>query len=678
MALFNSIKSYAAKTAERARKMDRHQEASSAVVGSAQEKAAAAPLPGDDVALPNSHDWSHGYPTTTFIDEKSGLLTSHTDGAGLIPDNMTVYSLYADRARRTPDSPMLHFRQDDKWVYRTGSEVLEDIRSTAKGLIHYGFKKGDTVAFMCQTSYEWDIVDAAVLAIGGVIATIYDTDSAEQIRLIVNNSDARMLIVQTKPMREKADGAIEECPSLERIACLETGALEEIQAYGETVTDEELDERINAVQKTDLCSIIYTSGSTAAPKGVEMTHEHYCTLAKNLTAFIPDLVNDENGSILLFLPQAHTFARAISYGVISASMQVYISQGLKSLLSDLQESKPTVVIGVPRVFEKIYNAASQKAGHGAKGAVFAQAALAARAYMSDVAKRGKPTAKNVLRRAAFDPIVYSSLREVLGGRAKWIVSGGAPLDHTLLSFFRGANIPVYEGYGLTETTAPCAFCPLGTPYRAGSVGIPFPGFSIRIAHDGEIQVKGTCVFHRYHKNPQTTAAAFTSDGWYGTGDLGRLSNDGFLYITGRKKDLIITAGGKNVSPRPIEEIIERSPIVSQALVLGDKRPFISALVTLDEESLRSWLESKGMDVQMPMEEAAQNAVVRAEIQEYVDKANEGVSRAESVRKFIVLPEEFSQSNGLMTPSMKVIRPKVIERYTDLLNTQMYTPKKKSE
>ncbi|OZG49950.1 AMP-binding protein [Bombiscardovia coagulans] len=674
MALLNSIRSYAAKTTDRVRKTNHRQGAENGRDGIVQVNTSF-PEQSETITLPHTHDWSHGYPTSTFIDKKTGLLTARTDGAGEINDDMTVYKIYENRARRAPDSPMLHFRQGDTWVYRTGSEVLRDIRMTAKGLIHSGFKKGDTVAFMCQTSYEWDIIDAAVLSIGGVIATIYDTDSAEQIRLIVNNSDARLLIVQTKQMRQKADGAIDDCPTLQKIACLETGALEELQAYGESVPDEVLDERIRSVKKTDLCSIVYTSGSTAAPKGVEMTHEHYCTLARNLTAFIPDLTDDENGSILLFLPQAHTFARAISYGVISASMQVYISKGLQNLLSDLQESKPTVIIGVPRVFEKIYNAATQKAGHGIKGAVFAKAVVSARDYMDDITQLGKPTPKNALRRAAFDSVVYSSLREVLGGRAKWIVSGGAPLDHALLSFFRGANIPVYEGYGLTETTAPCAFSPLGTPYKEGSVGIPFPGFSIRIAHDGEIQVKGTCVFKRYHKNPEATAAAFTSDGWYGTGDLGRLSNDGFLYITGRKKDLIITAGGKNVSPRPIEEIIERSPIVSQALVLGDKRPFISALVTLDEEALRSWLQTQGLDDQMPMEEAAQNAVVRSAVQEYVDKANDGVSRAESVRKFIILPEEFSQENGLMTPSMKVIRPKVIQRYADLLNNHMYTPKK---
>ena len=307
--------------------------------------------------------------------------------------------------------------------------------------------------------------------------------------------------------------------------------------------------------------------------------------------------------------------------------------------------------------------------------VFASAVVAAQNYMKEVSANGKAGALTRTRRAAFDPIVYSSLREVLGGRAKWIVAGGAPLDPELLAFFRGAGVPVYEGYGLTETTAPCAFSPLGTPFHAGSVGIAFPGFSLRIAEDGEIQVKGRAVFPRYHKNDEATELSFTEDGWYVTGDLGRIDNDGFLYITGRKKDLIITAGGKNVSPGPIEEVIQRCEFVSQALVLGDKRPFISALVTLDEESLRPWLAAKGLDENMPLEDAAKNAAVRAEVQKWVDQANEGVSRAESVRKFIILPEEFTQENGLMTASMKVIRPKVIKRYSTLLNTQMYTKRK---
>ncbi|MDB1308645.1 AMP-dependent synthetase/ligase, partial [Bifidobacterium animalis] len=299
----------------------------------------------------------------------------------------------------------------------------------------------------------------------------------------------------------------------------------------------------------------------------------------------------------------------------------------------------------------------------------------AQKYMQEVSEKGKASRFVTARRNMFDPMVYSSIRDALGGCAKWIVTGGAPLDPDLMAFFRGAGIPVYEGYGLTETTAPCAFNPLTVPYHQGSVGIPFPGFQVRIGDGNEIQVKGVPVFKRYHKNEEETELSFTDDGWYRTGDLGRLDDDGFLFIIGRKKDLIITAGGKNVSPGPMEEVIKRCPFVSQALVLGDKRPFISALITLDEDSLRPWLAKQGLDSGMTMEDAAQNAAVRAEVQKWVDQANEGVSRAESVRKFIILPEEFTQENGLMTASMKIIRPKVLKRYNTLLNTQMYTKRK---
>lgn len=628
-------------------------------------------LAGEATALPNSREWGPGFPTVTQIDPVTGLLTTSTQGNPPLDEGMSIYDIYADRARRMGDEPLYTFKRGGDWTTRTANEFLAEVRAVAKGLMHYGLNKGDSVAFMCRTSYEWDLTDAAVMACGGVLATIYDTDSADQIRNIVNNSDARLLIVETKDMREKADGAETDCPSLEHTICIETGGLEELKAYGAGVLDEELDERIDSVKKTDLCSIVYTSGSTAAPKGVEMTHEHYCTTALNLPSYMPELLHEKDHSVLLFLPQAHSFARAINYIVVASDLRVYIAQGISSLITDLQVARPTVMIGVPRVFEKVYNAASQKAGHGAKGMVFASAVQAAQSYMRELGESGHVSTVARARRAAFDPLVYKALREVLGGRAKWIVCGGAPLDPELLAFFRGANVPVYEGYGLTETTAPCSFNPLGVPYRAGSVGIAFPGFALRIAEDGEIQVKGTAVFPRYHKNDEATEDSFTEDGWYATGDLGRIDNDGFLYITGRKKDLIITAGGKNVAPGPIEEVIKRCEFVSQALVLGDKRPFISALVALDEEALRLWLTAKGLDPDMTMEEAAGNAAVRAEVQKWVDEANEGVSRAESVRKFIILPEEFSQENGLLTASMKVIRPKVIQRYANLLNTQMY-------
>ncbi|MBM6699392.1 long-chain fatty acid--CoA ligase [Bifidobacterium pullorum subsp. saeculare] len=644
--------------------------------GSQPDYAVNEPTPTGSIALPNTAEWGPGFPTLTQIDRATGLMTTKTEDLPPLDEGTSIYDIYADRARRMGDSPLYTYKVDGEWRTKTANEFLAEVRAVAKGLMHWGLRKGDAVAFMCRTSYEWDLTDAAIMAVGGVLATIYDTDSAEQIRNIVNNSDARLLIVESKEMRAKAEGAETECPSLERTLCIETGALDELKAYGTSVLDEELDERIASIRKTDLCSIVYTSGSTAAPKGVEMTHEHYCATAFNLPPYMPALLKDgENKSVLLFLPQAHSFARAVNYIVVAANLRIYIAQGISTLIQDLQVARPSVMIVVPRVLEKVYNAASQKAGHGAKGVVFASAVVAAQRYMKELGETGRVSAVTRAKRAAYDPLVYKALREVLGGRAEWIVAGGAPLDPELLAFFRGANVPVYEGYGLTETTAPCAFNPLGVPYHAGSVGIAFPGFSLRIAEDGEIQVKGRSVFHRYHKNDAATEDSFTPDGWYATGDLGRLDNDGFLYITGRKKDLIITAGGKNVAPGPIEEVIKRCEFVSQALVLGDKRPFISALITLDEEALRLWLTAKGLDPDMPMEQAADNAAVRAEVQKWVDKANEGVSRAESVRKFIILPEDFSQENGLMTASMKVIRPKVIQRYADLLNTQMYTKRR---
>ena len=631
--------------------------------------------PDGHIELPHTAEWGPGYPSTTFLDPETGLLTTKTEGNPPLDEGTSIYDIYADRAARMGDEPLYTFKQDGDWHTKTANETLADIRAVAKGLLHYGLKKGDGVAFMCRTSYAWDVFDAAVMACGGVLATIYDTDSAEQIRNIVNNSDARLLVVETTDMKAKADGAETKCPTLEHIVCFETGGLDEIKAYGSGVSDEALDARINSVQKTDLCSIVYTSGSTAAPKGVEMTHEHYCATAFNLPDYMPELLHDKKNTVLLFLPQAHSFARAINYICVASNLHIYIAQGIKTLTADLQVAKPTIMIVVPRVLEKVYNAASQKAGHGAKGVAFAAAVVAAQNYMKEVSTKGKAGTLTKARRAAFDPVVYASLREVLGGRAKWIVAGGAPLDPELLAFFRGAGVPVYEGYGLTETTAPCAFNVLGVPYHQGSVGIAFPGFELRIAEEGEIQVKGASVFLKYHKNGEATEDSFTEDGWYKTGDLGRIDDDGFLYIIGRKKDLIITAGGKNVSPGPIEDVIKRCEFVSQALVLGDKRPFISALITLDEEALRPWLESKGLNRDMSMEEASSNAAVRAEVQKWVDQANEGVSRAESVRKFIILPEEFTQENGLMTASMKVIRPKVIKRYATLLNTQMYTKKK---
>lgn len=360
--------------------------------------------PDGHIDLPHTVEWGEGFPSTTFLDPETGLLTTKTEGKPPLDEGTTIYDIYADRAERMGDEPLYTYKTNGEWVTKTGNEVLADIRQIAKGLMHYGLKKGDGVAFMCRTSYEWDVFDAAVMACGGVLATIYDTDSAEQIRNIVNNSDSRLLVVETTDMRAKADGADKECPALEHIICFENGGLDEIMAYGSGVSDEELDERIASIKKTDLCSIVYTSGSTAAPKGVEMTHEHYCTTALNLPAYMPKLLHERKNSVLLFLPQAHSFARAINYICVASELHIYIAQGIKTLIADLQVAKPSVMIVVPRVLEKVYNAASQKAGHGAKGVAFAAAVVAAQNYMKEVSAKGKAGALAKARRMAFDPV----------------------------------------------------------------------------------------------------------------------------------------------------------------------------------------------------------------------------------------------------------------------------------
>ena len=626
--------------------------------------------------LPHVDFWGPDRPTTTFIDADSTFITASTQGNDPLPDDFNVYRIYEDRASRMGDEPLYTYKENGEWVSKTASETLEDIRAVAKGLVHLSLKKGDGVAFMCHTSYAWDVFDAAVLAVGGVLATVYDTDSAEQIRNIVNNADATLLMVETRDMLVKAALTKDECPTLKHIMCLENGALAELVTYGKQVKDAELDKRINSVKKTDLCSIVYTSGSTSAPKGVEMTHAHYCSTATNLPDYMPELLHDKKNRVLLFLPQAHSFARAINYICVASEIHIYIANGIKTLTSDLKVARPHIMIVVPRVLEKVYNAASQKAGNGPKGRVFAASVVAAQKYMEELSTRGKASRFATARRNAFDPIVYSQIRDVLGGCAKWIVTGGAPLDPNLMAFFRGAGVPVYEGYGLTETTAPCAFNPLGVPYHQGSVGIPFPGFQVRIGDGNEIQVKGTAVFPRYHKNEEATETSFTPDGWYATGDLGRLDDDGFLYIIGRKKDLIITAGGKNVSPGQLETTVMTSPVVAQCLVIGDRKPFIAALVTLDLDDANAWLASQGAATADSLEELSKNPIVHAEVERIVNKANEGVSRAESIRKFEILPDEFTQANGMLTASLKSRRAQIVDHYRKLIDTVIYVPRKK--
>ena len=606
------------------------------------------------------------------------IISEYTSpGDVAVNDDETLYSLLTERIARTGNATTIAARKTGPgaWSSITTGEFHRLVLAAAKGLIAFGIGKGDAVTLFSATRFEWGVLDFALAAIGAVNVPIYDTDSAAQAERIINDSGVKLAVTDNRERYDRLDSINDRCPGLQRILMMDGNALGALEGLGVSVSDEELEARIADTHADDLATIVYTSGSTGAPKGVELTHRNFLSVVRAGYECLGEVLCDNHPRLLLFLPLAHCFARFIQYCSIGSDDGVvgYLPD-MKSLLPDLRSFKPTYLLGVPRVFEKVYNAASRKAGTGFKGRIFAQAAQCAREWSRTEQDGGKHSASQRARHAMFETSVYRAVRGALGPNIRYVACGGAPLSADLAHFFAGIGLPMIQGYGMTETAAPFTVTRVNDN-KIGTVGQPAPGSSVRIADDGEVQVRGANVFRGYHNLPEKTAETFTADGWLKTGDLGSLDEDGRLMITGRKKDIIITAGGKNVSPGPIEEVIQRCEIVSQALVLGDKRPFISALVTLDEKSLRPWLAAKGLDENMSLEDAARNAAVRAEVQQWVDRANEGVSRAESVRKFIILPEEFTQENGLMTASMKVIRPKVIKRYSTLLNTQMYTKRK---
>lgn len=536
-----------------------------------------------------------------------------------------------------------------------------------------GITKGDAVSIIARTCWEWTALDMAIMAVGAITVPVYETNSAQQIRNIFNDSKVALAIAQDDTQRDKIESIKDEAPSLREVFMMEAGAVDAIIAFGTDVSDKEFWDRKNAVHGDALATIVYTSGSTGTPKGVELSHGNFAFLCLSAKQYMPGVVDAPGRRLLLFLPLSHVFARYMSLLSYAGTLTLGLSSSMKTIVKDFEGFGPTLLLAVPRVFEKVYNAASQRAGSGVAGKLFARGAKVAREW-SHVQQSGmRPSLRLSLAHAVYEKLVYKKIRTIFGPNAQCAITGGAPMDAELSHFFNGIGMRLLEGYGMTETCGPvCVSLPEDN--RIGTIGKPLNGVTVGIAEDGELCISGSLVCKGYHNQPEVTEQQIT-DGWLHTGDLGSISEDGFVTITGRKKDLIITAGGKNVSPGPIEEVIQRCEFVSQALVLGDKRPFISALVTLDEKSLRPWLAAKGLDENMSLEDAARNAAVRAEVQQWVNQANEGVSRAESVRKFIILPEEFTQENGLMTASMKVIRPKVIKRYSTLLNTQMYTKRK---
>ncbi|MFM9373943.1 AMP-dependent synthetase/ligase [Bifidobacterium longum subsp. longum] len=607
------------------------------------------------------------------------MLTEYTTpGESIeIRDDQTIYSLLTERLARTGADTVIAAKKigPGRWQNVTTGEFHERVVSAAKGLIALGIAKGDAVTIFSSTRLEWGILDFALAAVGAVSVPIYDTDSAPQAQRIMNDSVVKLAFADNRERFDRLDSVKDHCPALKQILMIEGNALGALEGLGVTVSDEELNERVATVRADDLATIVYTSGSTGNPKGAELTHKNFVSITITASQALHEVVLDDHPRLLLFLPLAHCFARFIQYASIASDDGVvgYLPD-TKSLLPDLRSFEPTYLLGVPRVFEKVYNAASHKAGAGWKGRLFVKAAEAARVWSRKEQAGEQHTFAEIAERAKYETLVYRTVRGALGPKIKYVACGGAPLSLDLAHFYNGIGLPMIQGYGMTETAAPFAATRV-TDNVIGTVGQPAPGSSIRISDEGELQVKGPNVFRGYHNLPEKTAEAFTADGWLRTGDLAEIDDAGRIIITGRIKDIIITAGGKNVSPIPLEEEIAKCPIVEHCVVVGDQRPFIGALVTLDPESLAIWLPAHGLSTETPVDRLATNAAVREEIQQYVDKANATVSRAESVRKFAVLGTQFTQENKCLTPSLKVVRPAVNRVFADVIDNEIYNGKR---
>lgn len=614
-----------------------------------------------------------------FVRNNGRMLTEYTTpGESIeIRDDQTIYSLLTDRLARTGADTVIAAKKigPGRWQNVTTGEFHERVVSAAKGLIALGITKGDAVTIFSSTRLEWGILDFALAAVGAVSVPIYDTDSAPQAQRIMNDSAVKLAFADNRERYDRLDSVKDHCPTLKQILMIDGNALGALEGLGVAVSDEELDEHVATVRTNDLATIVYTSGSTGNPKGAELTHKNFVSITIAASQALHEVVLDDHPRLLLFLPLAHCFARFIQYASIASDDGVvgYLPD-TKSLLPDLRSFEPTYLLGVPRVFEKVYNAASHKAGAGWKGHLFLKAAEAARVWSRKEQAGEQHTFAEIAERAKYETLVYRTVRGALGPKIKYVACGGAPLSLDLAHFYNGIGLPMIQGYGMTETAAPFAATRV-TDNVIGTVGQPAPGSSIRISNEGELQIKGPNVFRGYHNLPEKTAEAFTADGWLRTGDLAEIDDEGRIIITGRIKDIIITAGGKNVSPIPLEEEIAKCPIVEHCVVVGDQRPFIGALVTLDPESLAIWLPAHGLSTETPVDRLATNAAVREEIQQYVDKANATVSRAESVRKFAVLDTQFTQENKCLTPSLKVVRPAVNRVFADAIDSEIYNGKR---
>lgn len=592
-----------------------------------------------------------------------------------IDSDINLFDLLDNRAKRDPEGAMIEYKGDDGTWHPYSAQVFRDmVIDLAKGLVGLGVNKGDSVAIVSRTRWEWTALDMAIMSIGALTVPVYETNSASQVSWIFNDSKVTLAIAEDDGQRDKIESVRDEVPTLRNVFVIEAGGLNAIKTYGESVTDAEFWEYKEASHGDDRATIVYTSGSTGTPKGVELTHRNFAFLVLSALQYMPRAGAWPNHRLLLFLPLSHVFARFLEFFSFGGTISLALSSNMKTMVKDFETFGPTLLLAVPRVYEKVYNAASQRAGTGFAGKMFMRAAENAREWSKAEQKGEQLPITGRIAHAFYEQVVYKKIRTIFGPNADFAITGGAPMDSELSHFFNGIGMPVLEGYGMTETCGPvCVSLPEDN--RIGTIGMPMCGITAGIAEDGELVVKGPLVCRGYHNNPGVTAQQIT-DGWLHTGDLGDISEDGFISITGRKKDLIITAGGKNVSPGLLEASVMTSPVVNQCLVIGDKKPFVAALVTLDLADANNWLESQGAKPEPDLASLAKNAIVHAEVERAVNAANEGVSRAESIRKFEILPDEFTEANGMLTPSLKTRRAQIVEHYRELIDDVIYVPLKK--
>ncbi len=584
--------------------------------------------------------------------------------AVVTPDpDANASDLLVDRVRQTPNGALFALpTADGGWTDLTATEFHRQVKALAKGFIAAGVNPGEKIGFMCKTRYEWTLVDFATWFAGAVLVPIYETSSPSQVQYILDDSEAHHMIVETADHFARYDEVAGDLPNIGHVWQMHLGDLEKLASTGDSVTDDELESRRTMAKGSDLATLIYTSGSTGVPKGCILTHSNFVELCRNAAVSMSQVVNPQS-STLLFITTAHIFARFISVLGVHGGVKIGHQADTKQLLPSLGSFKPTFLLAVPRVFEKVYNSAEQKAEAGGKGKIFRKAAEVAIEH-SKALDAGNVSLGLKLQFALFDRLVYSKLKTAMGGRVVYAVSGSAPLGLRLAHFFRSLDIRILEGYGLTETTAP-ATINLVDKFKIGTTGPALPGVGVKIAEDGEILIKGINVFAGYWKKPEATAEVMEGD-WFRTGDIGVLDDEGYLTITGRKKELIVTAGGKNVAPAALEDPIRANPIIGQVVVVGDQKPFIAALVTLDSEMLPVWLNNNELDAQMSLTEAGSNTKVIAEVQKAIDAANARVSRAESIRKFIILATEFTESSGHLTPKMSIKRHVITTDFADVI------------